>query len=75
MTEDVKVPVKEKYAGAALKALGGERAAAVMKYLADQGVQTSRMRTISYGEEKPECRDQDEGCFQRNRRAAFEMAK
>ena len=26
MTEDVKVPVKEKYAGAALKAMGGERA-------------------------------------------------
>jgi peptidoglycan-associated lipoprotein len=52
-------------------ALSDERANSVMKYLAGQGVSESRMSTVPYGEERPICREQDETCFQRNRRAAF----
>lgn len=55
-------------------ALGDERAAVVRKYLASQGVSDSRMNSISYGEERPICRDQTEECWQKNRRAAFKMS-
>jgi peptidoglycan-associated lipoprotein len=54
-------------------ALGDERATAVKKYLADRGVPQSRMETLSYGEEKPVCRDENESCWQKNRRAQFVM--
>ena len=54
-------------------ALGEERSAAVKKYLAGQGVAEGRMGTISYGEERPFCREQTEACFQSNRVAAFKM--
>ena len=52
-------------------ALGDERAAAVKKFLAGQGIVDARMSTISYGEERPACREQSEACWQTNRRAAF----
>jgi peptidoglycan-associated lipoprotein len=52
-------------------ALGDERAAAVKKFLAGQGIADARMSTISYGEERPACREQSEACWQKNRRAAF----
>jgi peptidoglycan-associated lipoprotein len=52
-------------------ALGDERAAAVKKYLSARGIPESRMTTISYGEEKPACREENESCWQRNRRAQF----
>ena len=55
-------------------ALGDDRAAAVKKYLAAQGVTEVRMNTVSYGEERPVCREMNEDCWQRNRRAAFVMA-
>lgn len=51
--------------------LGDRRAGAVKEFLTSQGVTESRINTISYGEERPECRDQTEDCYQRNRRAAF----
>jgi peptidoglycan-associated lipoprotein len=52
-------------------ALGDERAAAVKKFLADQGITDARMNTVSYGEERPSCRVESESCWQENRRAAF----
>jgi peptidoglycan-associated lipoprotein len=52
-------------------ALGDERAAAVKKFLSAQGIPENRMATISYGEEKPACREENERCWQRNRRAQF----
>jgi peptidoglycan-associated lipoprotein len=52
-------------------ALADERAAAVKKYLAGQGIAENRMTTVSFGEERPICREQTESCFQKNRRAAF----
>jgi peptidoglycan-associated lipoprotein len=52
-------------------ALGDERAASTKKYLVGQGVAENRMNTVSYGEERPVCRDSNEMCWQENRRAAF----
>ena len=54
-------------------ALGDERSAAVRKFLAAQGIAENRMTPISYGEERPACREQSESCWQQNRRAAFTM--
>ena len=56
-------------------ALGDRRANAVKEYLLSQGVPPNRMNTVSYGEEKPVCRDETETCFAMNRRAHFEPAQ
>lgn len=53
--------------------LGDRRANAVKDFLAQQGVTATRMNAISYGEERPECREGTEECMQRNRRAAFTL--
>ncbi|HEX9670785.1 MAG TPA: peptidoglycan-associated lipoprotein Pal [Thermoanaerobaculia bacterium] len=50
-------------------ALGEQRANAVRDYLASLGVGGDRMRTISYGEERPVCTESDESCWSQNRRA------
>ncbi len=52
-------------------ALGAKRAAAVKKYFADMGVEANRIRTISYGSERPFCKEHNERCWQENRRAHF----
>ena len=49
-------------------ALGERRAAAAREYLSTMGVDTSRMKTVSYGKEKPFCSQDDEACWQSNRR-------
>lgn len=56
-------------------ALGDERSAAVRKFLIAQGIAENRMTPISYGEERPICRQQTESCFQDNRRAAFTLTQ
>ncbi|MGH9363275.1 MAG: peptidoglycan-associated lipoprotein Pal [Thermoanaerobaculia bacterium] len=50
-------------------ALGERRANAARDYLASLGVSGDRMRTISYGEERPVCTESDESCWSQNRRA------
>ncbi|WP_426033037.1 peptidoglycan-associated lipoprotein Pal [Cypionkella sp. TWP1-2-1b2] len=50
-------------------ALGARRAASVQDFLISQGVSASRMRTISYGKERPIEVCSDEGCYSKNRRA------
>ena len=50
-------------------ALGDRRAKAVKDYLVSLGVLSSRIETISYGEEKPVCTEQSEECWAKNRRA------
>jgi peptidoglycan-associated lipoprotein len=50
-------------------ALGERRANAAKDYLASLGVADSRLRTLSYGEERPICTDSDESCWAQNRRA------
>lgn len=52
-------------------ALGDRRARSVKDYLVSLGVPSSRIETISYGEEKPACTEQNEGCWAKNRRAHF----
>ena len=50
-------------------ALGARRAQAVRDYLASRGVQGQRMRTISYGKERPVAVCNDISCWSQNRRA------
>ncbi len=50
-------------------ALGARRAAAVQDFLISQGVAPNRMRTISYGKERPLEVCSDEACYGKNRRA------
>lgn len=50
-------------------ALGARRAASVQQFLISQGVSSARMRTISYGKERPLAVCSDEGCYSQNRRA------
>lgn len=48
-------------------ALGERRANAVKQYLISQGVPAARVKTISYGKERPEVVGSDEGAWARNR--------
>lgn len=48
--------------------LGERRANAVKQYLQSQGVNAARLRTISYGKERPTCVASDESCYSKNRR-------
>lgn len=54
-------------------ALGDNRANAVRDELEKLGISASRIRTISYGKEKPFCTEETEACWQLNRRAHFSM--
>ena len=49
--------------------LGAKRAAAVQDFLISQGVAPARMRTISYGKERPLEVCSNEACYAQNRRA------
>ena len=48
-------------------ALGERRANAVRQYLIAQGLPAARVKTISYGKERPEVVGSDEGAWARNR--------
>jgi peptidoglycan-associated lipoprotein len=50
-------------------ALGARRAQTVRSYLASRGVSAGRMRTISYGKERPVAVCNDISCWSQNRRA------
>ena len=52
-------------------ALGERRAQSTKRYLTALGINPTNIATISYGEEKPFCSDQNEDCWQQNRRAHF----
>ena len=49
--------------------LGERRAKAVRNYLMELGVDQSRLTVVSYGKERPFCKDHDESCYRLNRRA------
>ena len=49
-------------------ALGERRANAVKQYLGSLGVGADRMRTLSYGKERPVCTEDVESCWSQNRR-------
>lgn len=52
-------------------ALGDNRANSAKQALVAAGVPADRIRTISYGKEKPFCAESNEQCWQQNRRAHF----
>jgi peptidoglycan-associated lipoprotein len=54
-------------------ALGENRANAARTALVSAGVQASRLRVISYGKEKQFCTEDNESCWQQNRRAQFSL--
>lgn len=51
--------------------LGHKRANEVKRYLKGLGIDSSRVRAISYGEEKGVCSSSNESCWQKNRRVEF----
>ncbi len=53
------------------QALGQRRASSAKKYLTTMGISSHRISLISYGKEKPVCSDQDDSCWQKNRRDDF----
>ena len=56
-------------------ALGDQRANSVKNALTVGGVNASRIKTISYGKEKPFCTESNEACWQQNRRGHFVYQK
>ena len=54
-------------------ALGHRRAESARKYLSDLGV--ADVDTVSYGEERPLCRENGEACWSRNRRDDFQIQR
>lgn len=50
-------------------ALGARRASSVQEYLISQGVSGNRLRTVSYGKERPLAVCSTEDCFFKNRRS------
>lgn len=53
-------------------ALGQKRAQAVRDQLIADGVSPAKLDVVSYGKEKPLCSEDNEACFQKNRRASLE---
>jgi peptidoglycan-associated lipoprotein len=52
-------------------ALGDRRAAAAKAFLVQLGVSADKLKTVSYGKERPQCTEGNESCWQKNRRAHF----
>jgi peptidoglycan-associated lipoprotein len=52
-------------------ALGERRAHSAANFLIGRGVAAGRITVLSYGEERPSCEDETEGCWAKNRRASF----
>ncbi len=55
-------------------ALGARRANAVREYLVSRGVSGTRLRTVTYGKERPIEICSEESCYARNRRAVTVLA-
>jgi peptidoglycan-associated lipoprotein len=86
---DAKIPLLRQYGGVTIVveghadergsteynlALGTRRAVAVMDYLTGFGINASRFRTFSYGEERPLAQGEGESVWARNRRAEFRVS-
>ena len=55
--------------------LGTNRAEAVKNALAQAGVSSGNLRTVTFGKEKPFCSESNETCWQQNRRGHFVLNK
>ena len=56
-------------------ALSAQRAEVTRSYLASLGVEASRLRTISFGKERPVATCETESCWSQNRRAVTAVAE
>ena len=56
-------------------ALGERRAEAAKRYLTTLGIDSSKISIISFGKEKPFCKEHNEACWQNNRRGHFAVAE
>ncbi len=56
-------------------ALGDNRASTVKNALVGAGIAADRIKTVSYGKEKPFCTESNESCWQQNRRGHFVYSK
>jgi peptidoglycan-associated lipoprotein len=54
-------------------ALGQRRSATAKRYLEAQGIDASRIEVVSFGKEHPACKDENESCWQQNRRDGFSI--
>ncbi|MGH7654527.1 MAG: OmpA family protein [Gemmatimonadaceae bacterium] len=54
-------------------ALGQRRSASARRYLEAQGIDASRIEVVSFGKEHPVCKDENESCWQQNRRDGFSI--
>ncbi len=55
--------------------LGDRRATAAKDFLVNLGVPADRLKTISYGKERPQCTEATEECYQKNRRAHLSVGQ
>ncbi len=55
--------------------LGDRRSTAARDFLAQLGVSNDRLKTVSYGKERPTCTEAAEACWQQNRRAHFSVGQ
>jgi len=55
--------------------LGDRRAKSAEEFLVQLGVPADRLKLISYGKERPQCAEQNEDCWQKNRRVHFVPAQ
>ncbi|HOQ44767.1 MAG TPA: peptidoglycan-associated lipoprotein Pal [Bryobacteraceae bacterium] len=55
--------------------LGDRRATSAKEFLVQLGVAADKLRTISYGKERPVCTESNEDCWQKNRRVHFSAAQ
>jgi peptidoglycan-associated lipoprotein len=52
-------------------ALSQRRAATAKRYLEARGIDGGRLEVVSFGKERPVCKDEAEACWQQNRRDGF----
>lgn len=55
-------------------ALGTKRAISVRDALVVKGINRDSIRVVSFGESKPICTEQDQECYQKNRRADIKIS-
>ncbi len=51
--------------------LGESRAKSVKRYLENLGIPTAQLQVVSYGKERPFCKEHNDSCWASNRRAHF----
>lgn len=55
--------------------LGDRRATSAKKFLLNLGVPEDHLYTISFGKDRPQCTDETEECWQKNRRVHFKFGQ